>query len=181
MSIQMENFKQNANILYEKEKIMLNITYIYMGAQKEDFFRRAMDEYEKRISRFAKFTEKVIKPEALPENPSDGFVSTLLEKEAKNVLSAMPKNCYKIALCIEGKQMSSENLAELFEKTASMGISDICFVVGSSYGLSDTVKSACDLKLSFSKMTFAHGLFGVMLLEQVYRALTINAGEKYHK
>lgn len=160
---------------------MLNITYIYLGAQKDAYFRSAMDEYIKRISRFAKFCERVVKPEMLSDNPSQNEIDLCLEKEAKNILSQIPKNAYTVAMCIEGKQMSSEELAKSFENIALSGKSDVCFIVGSSHGLSQKVKNACDMKLSFSKMTFAHGLFGVMLCEQIYRALSINAGEKYHK
>ena len=160
---------------------MLNITYIYFGQQKDEYFRKAMDEYIKRIGKYAKFTEKVLKPENLPDNPTASEINTALEKEAKLLLPMLSKSAYKIAMCVEGKEMSSENFAKLFEKVTNDGRSEIIFLVGSSHGLAMSVKSACDLRLSFSPMTFAHGLFGVMLTEQIYRAFTINAGEKYHK
>ncbi len=160
---------------------MLNITYIYLDKQKDKYFRQALDEYEKRISKYAKFTEKIIKPEMLPENPSQSLIDAALEREAQNALSACPKGAYKIALCVEGKSISSENFAKLFDKVTTSGKSDICFFVGSSYGLSETLKKQCDERLSFSPMTFPHGLFGVMLAEQIYRAMTILNGEKYHK
>ncbi len=160
---------------------MLNITYVYFGQQKDEYFRKGMDEYIKRIGKYAKFNEKVLKPENLPDNPTKNEINTALDKEAKSVLPYLLKSAYKIAMCVEGKTMSSEQFASVFEKAANMGKSEIVFVVGSSHGLSDNVKSACDLRLSFSPMTFAHGLFGVMLCEQIYRAFTINAGEKYHK
>lgn len=160
---------------------MLNITYIYFGQQKDEYFRKAMDEYIKRIGRYAKFTEKVLKPENLPESPTLSEINSALEKEAKTLIPLLSKSAYKIAMCVEGKEMSSENFAKLFEKITGGGKSEIIFIVGSSHGLSDAVKSACDLRLSFSPMTFAHGLFGVMLTEQIYRAFTINSGEKYHK
>ena len=160
---------------------MLNVTYIYFGQQKDEYFRRAMDEYIKRISKYAKFTEKVLKPENLPDNPTQNEINTALEKEAKQLSPYLTKSAYKIAMCVEGKTMSSEKFAQLFEKTMNEGKSEIVFVVGSSHGLSESVKNSCDFRLSFSPMTFAHGLFGVMLCEQIYRAFTINAGEKYHK
>lgn len=160
---------------------MLNITYVYFGQQKDEYFRRGMDEYIKRIGKYAKFCEKVLKPENLPENPTESEINAALEKESKSVLAYLPKSAYKIAMCVEGKTMSSPQFANVFEKAANMGKSEIVFVVGSSHGLSEKVKAACDLRLSFSPMTFAHGLFGVMLCEQIYRAFTINAGEKYHK
>ncbi|MBE6680943.1 MAG: 23S rRNA (pseudouridine(1915)-N(3))-methyltransferase RlmH [Ruminococcaceae bacterium] len=160
---------------------MLNVTYIYFGQQKDEYFRKAMDEYIKRIGKYAKFSEKVLKPENLPDNPTQSEINTALEKEAKNLLPLLSKSAYKIAMCVEGKTMSSEAFAGTFQKAMNDGRSEIVFIVGSSHGLSDTVKKACDLRLSFSPMTFAHGLFGVMLTEQIYRAFTILKGEKYHK
>ena len=160
---------------------MLNVTYIYFGQQKDEYFRRGMDEYIKRIGKYAKFTEKVLKPENLPDNPTQSEINSALEKEAKQLLPYLPKSAYKIAMCVEGKTMTSEGFASLVQKIMNDGRSEIVFVVGSSHGLSQSVKGACDLRLSFSPMTFAHGLFGVMLCEQIYRAFTINAGEKYHK
>ena len=160
---------------------MLNVTYIYFGQQKDEYFRKAMDEYIKRIGKYAKFTEKVLKPENLPDNPTQNEINLALEKESKNVLSLLSKSAYKIAMCVEGKTMSSEAFANVFQKAMNDGRSEIVFIVGSSHGLSENVKKACDLRLSFSPMTFAHGLFGVMLTEQIYRAFTILGGEKYHK
>ena len=160
---------------------MLNVTYIYFGQQKDEYFRKAMDEYIKRIGKYAKFTEKVLKPENLPDNPKQSEIDAALEKEAKLLLPLLSKSAYKIAMCVEGKTMSSEAFANVFQKVMNDGRSEIVFVVGSSHGLSENVKKACDLSLSFSPMTFAHGLFGVMLTEQIYRAFTILGGEKYHK
>ena len=160
---------------------MLNVTYIYFGQQKDEYFRRAMDEYIKRIGKYAKFTEKVLKPENLPDSPKQSEIDAALEKEAKVLLPMLSKSAYKIAMCVEGKTMSSEAFAKTFEKAMNDGRSEIVFVVGSSHGLSENVKKACDMRLSFSPMTFAHGLFGVMLTEQIYRSFTILGGEKYHK
>ena len=160
---------------------MLNVTYIYFGQQKDEYFRKAMDEYIKRIGKYAKFTEKVLKPENLPDNPKQSEIDSALEKEAKTLLPLLSKSAYKIAMCVEGKTMSSEAFANVFQKAMNDGRSEIVFIVGSSHGLSENVKKACDLRLSFSPMTFAHGLFGVMLTEQIYRGFTILGGEKYHK
>ena len=160
---------------------MLNITYIYFGQQKDGYFRSAMDEYIKRIGKYAKFTEKVLKPENIPENPTQNEISLCLEKEAKVLLPLLSKSALKIAMCVEGKTMSSEAFANVFGKAMNDGKSEISFIVGSSHGLAENVKKACDIRLSFSPMTFAHGLFGVMLTEQIYRAMTILNGEKYHK
>lgn len=160
---------------------MLNITYIYFGQQKDGYFRSAMDEYIKRIGKYAKFTEKVLKPENIPESPTQNEINLCLEKEAKVLLPLLSKSALKIAMCVEGKTMSSEAFANVFGKAMNDGKSEIIFIVGSSHGLSENVKKACDIRLSFSPMTFAHGLFGVMLTEQIYRAMTILNGEKYHK
>lgn len=160
---------------------MLNITYIYFGRQKDEYFRKAMDEYIKRIGKYAKFSEKVLKPENIPDNPTQNEITLALEKEAKVLLPLLSKSAYKVAMCVEGKTMPSEAFANVFQKAMNDGRSEIVFIVGSSHGLSETVKKACDLRLSFSPMTFAHGLFGVMLTEQIYRAFTILDGEKYHK
>ena len=160
---------------------MLSITYIYFGQQKDGYFRSAMDEYIKRIGKYAKFTEKVLKPENIPENPTQNEISLCLEKEAKVLLPMLSKSALKSAMCVEGKTMSSEAFASVFGKAMNDGKSEIIFIVGSSHGLSENVKKACDIRLSFSPMTFAHGLFGVMLTEQIYRAMTILNGEKYHK
>ncbi len=160
---------------------MLNITYIYFGQQKDEYFRKAMDEYIKRIGKYARFSEKVLKPENLPDSPTRNEINLALEKEAKSLLPLLSKSAYKIAMCVEGRTMSSEAFAQTLQKAMNDGRSEIVFIVGSSHGLSDTVKKACDLRLSFSPMTFAHGLFGVMLTEQIYRGFTILGGEKYHK
>lgn len=160
---------------------MLSITLICADNKKDSYFRAAMDEYIKRISKYAKFSEKTVKPEQLPENPSDALISAALSKEADALLAAVPKGAFKIAMCVEGKTMSSLDFAKLLDKTALSGHSEIAFIIGSSHGLSERVKNAADLKMSFSPMTFAHGLFAVLLCEQIYRAFSIIAGEKYHK
>ena len=160
---------------------MLNITFIYLGAPKESFFREALDEYEKRLSRFCKFTEKCIKPENIPQNPGDNEIKNTLAKEKAKIVEAIPKGAYKIAMCIEGKTMSSEKLAELFEELPLKGFSDIAFIIGSSHGLDESLKKECDMRLSMSPMTFAHSLAAVMLTEQIYRGFCIINGDKYHK
>ena len=116
----------------------------------------------------------------MPDNPSAADIAKALDREADAILSVVPPKAYKIALCIEGEQLSSEGLAELLDK-ASLGNGQICFIVGSSHGLSPRVKATCDKKLSFSKLTFPHQLARVILLEAVYRSLNILKGTKYHK
>ncbi len=160
---------------------MLSVEIIYVGGEKESYYKEAASEYIKRLGAYCTFSEKVIKDEKLPQNPSDTLVNSALDKEADRILAAISPKNFKIAMCIEGKQMSSEELAGVFDSVPMRGLSGITFIIGSSEGLSDRVKSACDLRLSMSKMTFPHRLARVMLLEQIYRAFSICAGGKYHK
>ena len=145
---------------------MQKIYFVVVGKIKERFYREAVSEYEKRLSRFAKLEIK-----ELPEGNN-------LEEEAEEILRACKG--YVVALAIEGEKTSSEGLAKKLKKLTDSG-REITFVIGSSCGLSDTVKSAADSLLSFSDMTFPHQLMRVILAEQVYRAFMINAGSTYHK
>lgn len=160
---------------------MLNITLLHVGDFKEKYLKDAFLEYSKRISAFADFEDVNIKESYLNSNPTDAEIEKALSSEAKLILSRLDSKAKKIALCVEGKQFSSEEFADLFSLSAIEGKSKIIFIIGSSYGLSGEVKSVCDLKLSFSKMTFPHQLMRVMLSEQIYRAMTINSGKIYHK
>ena len=145
---------------------MQKITFVVVGKIKESFYREAVAEYAKRLSRFAKLEIKEI-----AENSS-------LETEADDILRAVKG--YTIALCVEGEKLSSERLAGKLKKLEDAG-KEITFVIGSSCGLSERVKAAADYRLSFSDMTFPHQLMRVILAEQVYRAYMINAGATYHK
>ena len=146
--------------------VMLKINIVCVGKIKEEFYRSAVGEYLKRLSRFAKVEVK-----ELPEGRT-------VEDEAPSILKALKG--FKVALCIEGKKLSSEELANEMKKLCDKG-EEISFVIGSSCGLADSVKNAADLKLSFSDMTFPHQLMRVILLEQIYRAFMINSGSEYHK
>jgi rRNA large subunit m3Psi methyltransferase RlmH len=128
-----------------------------------------IDEYERRI-----------KEAKLPENPSTGEIQIALEDEAKRILAAMPPRSYRIALCVEGKQFSSEALAKKLDSVLAENGS-LCLVIGSSYGLSPKVKEACQLRLSVSELTFPHQMMRVLLLEALYRCFGILKGTKYHK
>jgi len=157
---------------------MLSVYIIAVGQLREKYFRDAADEYKKRIGNV---TEIEIKEEKLPTSPSDAQIEAALEKEAERILDAIPKRSYVVPMCIEGKQMSSEEFAANLDSAALMGKSSVTFIIGSSHGLSDKVKRIADLKLSMSKMTFPHKLAREMLFEAVYRAFEISAGSKYHK
>ena len=145
---------------------MQKIYFVVVGKIKESFYREAVAEYVKRLSRFAKVEIK-----ELPEGANP-------EAEADEILRACKG--YTIALAVEGEKASSEKLAKKIQSLTDSG-KDISFVIGSSCGLSDRVKNAADYKLSFSDMTFPHQLMRVILAEQVYRAYMINAGSTYHK
>ncbi|MBR6670428.1 MAG: 23S rRNA (pseudouridine(1915)-N(3))-methyltransferase RlmH [Ruminococcus sp.] len=157
----------------------MNIKLIVIGKLKEEYLRNACGEYIKRLSRYCNFELFELDEFRLSDNPSQKEICSALEKEAE-MIKKYAKG-YIIPMCIEGKQLSS---TELSEKICSVGIngqSTITFIIGSSFGLSETIKSMADLKLSMSKMTFPHQLARVMLLEQIYRAFSISEGSKYHK
>lgn len=159
----------------------MNLTLICTGKLKEDYLRSACAEYAKRLQGFCSFRPEELEAEKLPEEPSEAEIGAALEKEGKRILGKIPRNAYTVALCIEGKQLSSNELAQTLERIPNDGFGAAAFIIGSSYGLSDKVKEAAQLKLSMSKMTFPHQLARVMLLEQIYRAYTIINNRKYHK
>lgn len=158
---------------------MINVKITAVGNLKEKYLKDAFSEYSKRLKRFCNFQVCEISESKLPENPSEKEIQKALENEGKRIL----KECsgFVIALCIEGKRLSSTDFAETIEKAAAQGGSHITLVIGSSYGLSDEVKKKADLRLSMSEMTFPHQLARVMLAEQIYRAFQINSNGKYHK
>ena len=160
---------------------MLNITIICVGRLKDAFFEDAAKEYGKRLTAYAKVNTVEIKAADLPQEPSAVAINAALEKEGAEILKKIPSGARVIALCVEGKLYSSEELAGEFVSCANGGCSHLAFLIGGSYGLSEAVKRAAHLRLSMSRMTFPHRLARVMLLEQIYRACKINAGEKYHK
>ena len=160
---------------------MLNITVICVGKLKESFYISAVQEYEKRLKGYCKLTLLELPEEKLPNAPSQAQIDAALEKEAQAVFAKLPKRAALVALCIEGKELSSEQLAQKFQQWATSGTSSIALVIGSSYGLHPSVKQQAALRLSMSPMTFPHHLARVMLLEQVYRAFKINEGSLYHK
>ena len=141
---------------------MLSVTVICVGNLKEAYLRDAVKEYEKRLAAYCRF-------------------KTVELKDGSPILPHLPERAYRIALCVEGKQLSSEELAALIDTKATEGFSELVFVIGAFDGLPEEVKKACHFRLSFSKMTFPHQLMRVILNEQIYRAFTILAGSKYHK
>ena len=159
---------------------MMQITIVTIGTLKEDYLKGAVAEYKKRLSQFAKVDEVNLKEETIKNEDSPAEISRALDAEADKILAAMPKDSYKIALCIEGKQLSSEELAETVREAQDTS-GKISLVIGSSHGLSERVKRECKLRLSYSKMTFPHQLMRVILMESLYRSFTIITGKLYHK
>ena len=159
---------------------MLNIKIICVGNLKEGYLKEAAAEYCKRMGAFCRLDMAELKEHKLPEDPSPAEISSALEEEADRILAAIPSRAAVLALCVEGKQFSSEaRSAKLEEFATSHG--SVCLIIGSSHGLSREVKSACNMRLSFSKLTFPHQLMRVILLETVYRAFNIQKGTRYHK
>jgi 23S rRNA (pseudouridine1915-N3)-methyltransferase len=159
---------------------MMNVTVIVVGKLKESYLRDGCNEYIKRLGAFAKVNVIEVNEERASDNPSDSEIKNIIEKEGERILAKIPKGATVIPLCIEGKEYSSPDFSALIENI-SMNSSQICFIIGGSFGLSDDVKSAGKYKLSFGKMTLPHQLARLVLLEQVYRAFSISNNSKYHK
>ena len=148
---------------------------------KEKYYREAVSEYTKWLSRDFKIENIEIKEEYLPEKPNESEIETCLKAEGKKILDKTNSGAFKIALCVEGKRVSSEEFSSLLYSEKAINAQSTDFIVGSSYGLSGEVKKSADYLLSLSDMTFTHRLARVMLMEQIYRAFAIKAGRKYHK
>ena len=161
---------------------MLNVNIIAVGKLKESYLREACGEYFKRLGAFCKPNIIELPESRLPETPSPKEIENALSNEGKSMLPLLSaKGCYNIAMCIEGKQLSSEKLAEKIGKISVDGKSTLNIVIGSSCGISEEIKAKCDMRLSMSEMTFPHQLARVMILEQLYRCFMILNGGKYHK
>ena len=161
---------------------MQNITIIAMGKVQKGFMLDGCNEYIKRLKTMCSL--KIVQLEdvqLMEKNLSDALIQKTLDREAEEIIKNIPKQSYVISMCIEGKQMSSEELAKTFSDKAVEGFSNICFIIGSSHGLSDRVKQLSNYKMSMSKMTFPHQLARIMLLEQIYRGFSILNKSKYHK
>lgn len=158
----------------------MNVSIICVGKLKEDYLKSAIAEYSKRLSRFATFEITEIQDQKIPDNASVKTEEMILEKEGDAIISKIKNNSYVIAMCIEGKEISSEELAKEIENI-SMTSSNITFIIGGSLGLSSKVKKKADKCISFGKITLPHQLMRVVLSEQIYRAFKINANEAYHK
>lgn len=160
---------------------MQSITLICVGKLKEQYLRDASAEYVKRLSGLCKINIIEIAPEKLSDNPSVKEIDNALENEGKKILEKIPKGAFVYTMCIEGRQKTSEELSEEIDSLALRGYSNVAFIIGGSFGISDRVKSVSNFRLSMSKMTFPHQVARIMLLEQIYRSCQISLGTKYHK
>ena len=159
---------------------MMKITLIALSSLKEKYLKDAAAEYIKRLRAYCDLNIVELDPIRLPEKPSVAEINAALEREADLILKKIPDGSTVISLCIEGKQLSSGELADAVAENSNFG-RGLTFIIGSSCGLSEKIKRRSAIKLSFSKMTFPHQLFRIMLLEQLYRAFKINSGGSYHK
>lgn len=160
---------------------MFDITLISMGKLKEKFYLSAAEEYSKRLKGYCSFQLLELPEYRLPEDHSPTEISAGLDKEAELILAKVPKNAWLCIFTPEGKTLSSEAFAEKLKTVKLSGKSSACFLIGSSFGISQKVKEKADFKLSMGPMTFPHHLARIMVLEQLYRAEAIQAGSKYHK
>lgn len=159
---------------------MITINVICIGKIKEHFFKEAINEYSKRLSRFCKLDILELPDEKIPYNPSNKTIEEIKEKECNKIIEHIKKDSYIICLDLKGTQLSSENLSKKIDDI-SLSHSHITFIIGGSLGLTEDVLSISHTILSFSKMTFPHQLIRIFLLEQIYRSFKISNGETYHK
>ena len=160
---------------------MFSITVLAVGKLKEAFFLKACEEYRKRLGSYCSISIVELPENRLSDRPSAGEIEAALLREAEEIEKRIPKNAFFVICTPEGRQLSSEEFAEKLALLKKNGHSSVCFLVGGSFGIASSLKKKADFRLSISKMTFPHHLFRVLLLEQIYRAESIQAGTKYHK
>ena len=159
---------------------MLSVKIYVTGTLKEQYYKDAIAEYKKRLNAYCKFEIIEYKEYKLPDDPSQKQIEQALHAEGEKILSDISPKAYKIAMCVEGKQLSSEEFAQKLDEIATTN-GELAIIVGSSFGLSDSLKRACDFRMSVSKMTLTHQMLRVWLVEIIYRCLSITRGGKYHK
>lgn len=160
---------------------MFDITLICMGKLKEKFYLSAATEYEKRLKGYCNFKLIELPEVRLPDEPSAAEISAGLDKEAESILAKIPKGSWFCIFTPEGRLLSSPELADKLKDVKLSGKSSVCFLIGSSFGIAPKIKQMADFRLSMSPMTFPHHLARIMVMEQLYRAESIQAGSKYHK
>ena len=160
---------------------MVSVTLICVGKMKEKFYIEAAAEYVKRLAGYCKLNIVELPEQKLSQNPSQGEIDVALAKEAEAIRAKIPPSSSIIAMCIEGKMRSSEELAKLVGDWELSSAKHLVFLIGGSFGMHPSIKQEAWVKLSMSPMTFPHHLARVMLLEQIYRAFKIREGSGYHK
>lgn len=159
---------------------MLNVKIYVTGTLKEQYYKDAITEYKKRLGAYCKLEIIEYKEYKLPDEPSQKQIEQALVAEGEKILADVSPRAYKIAMCVEGKQLSSEEFAVKLDEIATTN-GEVALIVGSSFGLSEELKRACDFRMSVSKMTLTHQMLRVWLVEIIYRCLSISRGGKYHK
>ena len=159
----------------------MNVRILCVGKIKEKFYRDAILEYSKRLSKYCSLEIVEVNDEKTSENSTENEINIIKDKEGERILKHIKDRDYTIALAIQGKQQDSVAFSKYIENLGITGNSSICFIIGGSLGLSDAVMKRCNDSISFSKMTFPHQLMRVILLEQIYRAMRIMNNETYHK
>ena len=160
---------------------MLNIKFICVGKLRERFYIDAFNEYARRLSAYCKFECAELNETKLGDKPSDKEIENALVRESADIEKAIPKDAYVIAMCVGAKQLKSEELAQKINSLALSGRGKICFIIGGSFGMAESVKQRADMLLGMSEMTFPHHLARVMLTDQIYRSFKIIEGSRYHK
>ena len=159
---------------------MLTINIICIGKIKESFFKDAINEYSKRLSKYCKLNIIELPDEKIPDKINQSIIDNIKEKECNNIISHIPKDTYLICLDLKGKELSSEEFSKELD-TLSLMTSSITFVIGGSLGITTKLLSLSKKSICFSKMTFPHQLIRVFLLEQLFRAFKISNNETYHR
>ena len=158
----------------------MKITLVTAGKIKEKYLTAGINEFLKRLGPFANVKIVEINEEKMKDNPSEAEKQQTLQQEGQRLLRQVPEGSYLFVLDVYGQQLSSEKLAAKLDSLALQGLSNITFLIGGAFGLSEEVRQAADFRLSFSPMTFTHQMIRLLLVEQIYRCFKINRGEKYH-
>ena len=161
---------------------MIKINIICIGKIKEKYFTDAIAEYAKRLTAFCKFNIIELSEERIKSNiPNRSQIDEVIFSEGKRIMQKILPSDYVVAMCIEGKPMSSEELSKLIDNASVSGKSTVDFIIGGSYGLDESVKKRAEFRISMSRMTFPHQMARMILSEQIYRAFEISSNGKYHK
>ena len=160
---------------------MIHLNIICVGKLKEKYLKDAIDEYSKRLGKYCVLKIIELQDESLPSKINESIIEDIKNKECKKILENIKSTSYVIALDLKGKQHTSEEFSQKIEEISVRGFSDITFIIGGSDGIGENIKNKCNFKLSFSKLTYPHGLFRLILLEQIYRSFKILNNESYHK